>query len=174
MIFNTHYWKRELERLALILRGHLAQRRWVAASEASVEKSVMLGFYAIRKMLESFDRALKAPGHLRVTTFPRRKVKLSPIVFPDVAEAFDLMRPTSVSLPTREVCHEIIHSHFFSIWVDPHRSLRGVFFASDRHRNERVCRLEMEGIVSLFESIARTRTPVRLDRFVPDNNRVIM
>ncbi len=176
MIFNTYYWKRELERLALILRGHMARRRWVAASDGSIEKAIMLGFYSIRKMQESFDPALKLklPGHLKLTTFPRTKKRLSPIVFPDVADAFDLTRSTPASIPTKAVCDEVVHSHFFSIWVDSHRALRGVFFASGKYKEERVCRLGIETVVVLFESIARSRTPVSLTRFVPDNNRVVM
>jgi hypothetical protein len=174
MIFNTYYWKRELERRALVLRGHMAQRRWVAASDASVEKAVMLGFYAVRKIAESFGPPLRDPSHLRVTTFRRGTGKPSPIVFPDVLKAFDLTAPKMVSMPLRDVCNEIIHSHFFSLWLDRSRTLRGVFVASDWNKNKRICRLDIERIAILFEGIARARGPVSLTHFVPDNNRVVM
>jgi hypothetical protein len=174
MIFNTYYWQRELERLALVLRRHMTQRRWVAASDASVEKSIMIGLYAVRKMLDSFTPAFKIPQHLKLITFPRLPTRLSPIVFPSVEEAFDLTKAKAVSISTRQVCDEVIHSHFFSLWVDPSKRLRGVFFASDRHKDERICRLDVETISVLFETIARSRTPASLSHFVPDDNRVVM
>ena len=174
MIFNTYYWQRELERLALILRRHMAQRRWVAASDASVEKSVMLGFYALRKMLESFNPAVNCPNHIKLTTFPRGPGKLSPIVFPAVSDAFVLTKPRITSMAILDVCNEIIHSHFFSLWVDPFQALQGVFFASDRKKDERVCRLDVQKIVELFEGVARSRAPVSLSHFVQENNRVVM
>ena len=174
MIFNTYYWKRELIRLARVLRRHMAQRQWRASSDASVEKCVMLGFYAIRKMLESFNPALKSPERLRLTTFPTRRARLSPIAFPDVAEAFDLAKPRAESMLLRHVCNEVVHSYFFSLWVGPDRALRGIFFSSDQKKNKRVCRLDIEAIVTLFEGIARSRTAVSLAHFYPEHTRVIM
>lgn len=175
MIFDTRYWKSELKRLARTLRQHGKQRRWVAASDASVEKCVMLGFYAIRKMLESFHPALKAPASLRVTAFPRNSTKLSLISWPEVGEAFDLTRPRRETLKVKEACNQVIHSHFFSLWLGPDRILRGVFLCSDRIKNQKVYRVDLDTIIDLFEEIAASRiTTASLAHFYPDNNRVSM
>jgi hypothetical protein len=175
MIFNTRYWKDELKRLAKALRRHAKQRRWVAASDASVEKCVMVGFYAIRKMLESFHPALKAPASVRVTAFPRNSTKLSPISWPEVGEAFDLTKPCRETLKLKVACNQVIRSHFFSLWLGPDRTLRGVFLCSDRLKAQKVYRLDLDTIVALFDGIVDSRlTAASLAHFYPDNNRVTM
>lgn len=165
-------------RLARLLRRHMAQRRWLPSSDASVEKAVMLGFYAIRKMLESFDPVpVESEGPLSLTTFRRNRSRVSPLAFPDVSEAFDLTGPKMVELELREVCNQIIHSHFFSLWLARDQALHGVFFCSDRNWKEgkEVYRLDIEAIVTLFERIAKSRRKyVSLRHFYPENNRIVM
>ena len=77
MIFETNYWRLELERLARRLKRHMTQSRWLASSDASVEKSVMLGFYSIRKLLEAFQPPPNMNFNSKITTFLRNQNKLS-------------------------------------------------------------------------------------------------
>ena len=175
MIFETYYWRLELNRLARRLRSHMTQKRWVDASDASVEKCIMLGFYSVRKLLEAFQPPPNMSLKFTVTTFPRNKKKLSPICFPDVTEAFDLDTHGSEVLELRELCNQVIHSYYFSVWLDDSSTLKGVFFCSDRLKNNKVYRMDISAIVSLFEQIASSRHNIAsLVHFYPDHNRVIM
>lgn len=175
MIFDTYYWRLELARLARALRRHMAQRRWRAASDASVEKCVMLGFYSVRKLLEAFQPPPNMALQITVTTFPRNRNMLSSICWPDVAEAFDLDMPGTETLGLRDVCNQVIHSYFFSVWLGTDRVLRGVFFSSDRNKERRVYRIDISTIVTLFEKIASSRRKVAsLAHLGPDHNRVVM
>src|SRR6266508_2088861 len=141
MIFKSHYWRAEVGRLAAVLRRHTRQRRWPEASDASVEKRVMLGFYAIRKMSYEAFEPVKAPAAVKVVAFPRNSHKRSPISYPEVIEAFDLTAPRPKSMLVKEVCNQIIHSHFFALWFGPDRMLHGVFFCSDWEKDKEVYRL---------------------------------
>lgn len=181
MIFNSHYWRAELGRLAKTLRRHAQQRRWSAdygASDASVEKCVMLGFYAVRKMSDKTTfQPVKIPRRprLQLTAFPRNNEKLSPISWPAVDEAFSLDRPRSTSMPVSTLCNQIIHSHYFGLWFNPSNRLRGIFFCSDDLKETEVYRLEIEAIVRLFEGVADPGDRVvSLTHFYPDSNRVMM
>lgn len=177
MIFDASYWQGEMGRLAKLLRRHSRQRRWTAASDASVEKCVMLGFYAIRKMLHSAHPPahLKPPPKVHVTVFPRNTIKLSPLWKAEVSEAFDLTNPTIQRFDLEFVCDQIIHSFFFSLWLDTNRALRGVFVSSDKKKEQKVYRIDLSTILKLFEDIA-TCSPLTADFpwFYPDHNRVTM
>jgi hypothetical protein len=52
MIHESHYWKDDLLKSAASLDRRLTQQRWYDGTFADVEKKVMLGFYAIRKLTE--------------------------------------------------------------------------------------------------------------------------
>ena len=175
MIFATYYWRLELARLARLLRRHMRQRRWRAASDASVEKCVMLGCYAVRKMLHAFQPPPNMPTDVPLTTFPHNGKKLSRIVWPSVEDAFDLAKPGGERISLRELSNQVIHSHFFSLWLGPDRALRGIFFCSDRNKDRKVYRLHMVALVTLFEQIASSRRrAASLAHLYPDHNRVTM
>jgi hypothetical protein len=53
MIYESHYWKDELQAIAKKLRRRRAQRRWSESSFANLEKEVMVGFYSVRKLYEA-------------------------------------------------------------------------------------------------------------------------
>jgi hypothetical protein len=175
MIFETYYWRLELGRLARVLRRHMKQRRWRIASDASVEKCIMLGFYSVRKLLEAFQPPPNMVLQLTVTTFPRNRKKLSPICWPEVAEAFDLDAPGTETIDLLYLCNQVIHSYFFSIWLAPDHALRGVFFSSDRYKDKKIYRMDISTTVALFEQIADSRHKfASLAHFYPDHNRVVM
>jgi hypothetical protein len=175
MIYDTYYWRLELGRLSRRLRGHMAQRRWPSASDASVEKCIMLGFYSIRKLIQAFQPPPNMPTQIKVTTFPRNHKKLSPICWPEVAEAFDLDKPTNETLGLEKLCNQVIHSYFFSVWLGKDRVLRGVFLSSDYKKDEKVFRVEISTIVNIFEQVASSRHKyASLAHFYPDDNRVVM
>ncbi len=175
MIFETNYWKLELKRLALILRRHITQDRWLAASDASVERCVMIGFYSIRKLLQAFQPPPNIKFQSKVTVFPRNQNKLSPICFPEVPEAFDLDKPKIETIGLKKLCDQVIHSYFFSVWLGTDHKLRGVFFSSDYKKDIKVYRMDILAIIELFEKIANSRHKfASLAHFYPDNNRIIM
>jgi hypothetical protein len=75
----------------------------------------------------------------------------------------------------RDVCNQVIHSHFFTLWFDPDQRLQGVFFCSDRQKDVEVYRLEIAAIVKLFDDVAASRSPyASLAHFYPEHNRVVM
>jgi len=175
MIFETYYWRLELGRLALRLRRHMKQRRWLTSSDASVEKCIMLGFYSIRKLLEAFQPPPNMNFQSKVTAFPRNKEKLSLICYPEVTEAFELDKPKIETIALKDLCNQIIHSYFFSVWLGPNHELRGVFFSSDYYKDKKIYRMEILAIAALFEKIASSRRKfVSLAHFYPENNHVIM
>lgn len=176
MIFDNRYWQDELRRLASSLRRNAALLRRHPASDAAVEKCVMLGFYAIRKMLHSFNPppTLENQLRLQLTVFPCQGPSYSPVFWPDVRESFDLDRPRNETHELEFVCNQIIHSHFFALWFNQERKLMGLFFSSDHFKDKKLFRLDLASIATLFEDIAESRRRIVKIQFAPRDNRITM
>jgi hypothetical protein len=126
-------------------------------------------------MIDAFQPTPNVPTQVALTTFRRNKQRLSPVSWPEVWEYFDLTKPSDENLGVRELCNQIIHSHFFSLWLGPDRALRGIFFCSDRYKDRKVYRIDISVIVELFERIASSdRRTASLVHFYPDHNRCTM
>lgn len=179
MIFNMRHWQRELKKMAARLRRHGKQRRWLPSSDPSVEKAVMLGFYSIRKTLHSFNPPpdLETPPALHLTAFPRNRSQRVPpadLFWPDVGEAFDLDKPSSCTLPLEYACNQFIHSVYFSLWLAPDRKLCGIFVCSDKEKEKRIFRFDLDQIINLFDTIAGSSRKIVPMKFAPETNRVTM
>src|SRR6476660_1862320 len=55
MIYESHYWKKELLKLATKIEKRIPYKRsWTDSQNGDFEKEVMIGFYMIRRLTESF------------------------------------------------------------------------------------------------------------------------
>lgn len=137
MIYESHYWKDELLRIARSLERRRTQKRWPEASFAGVEKSVMLAAYIIRKLAEAkklsdatVDGAVAITGHGWLGKPVHHLSRL------DIDELYDLENPKHVTLSLLKVCHLLIHSYVFMTEFSETNEFDGLFFNSDRTRHQ--------------------------------------
>ncbi len=113
----------------------------------------MLGFYAIRKLIEarkiSDDVATRA---VVLSSHPTRGKPITRLNWHRLAELYDLEKGRKESRHLPFVCDQIIHSYVFMPSVSP-RGLEGILFASDRQKNERVFGLSADRLVELFDVV---------------------
>src|SRR3990167_2805901 len=60
MIQESSYWKNDLLKLACRLERRLIQERWGEKNFYTVEKEIFIGFYSVRKLIES----KRVPDHI--------------------------------------------------------------------------------------------------------------
>lgn len=53
MIHDSHYWKDDLLKLSRKLESRLLQTRWGDRNLYIIEKEIFIGFYSVRKLIES-------------------------------------------------------------------------------------------------------------------------
>ncbi|MDH6165534.1 hypothetical protein M2282_000662 [Variovorax boronicumulans] len=154
MIHESHYWKDDLIKSAASLERRLKQQRWYDGTFADVEKKVMLGFYAIRKLTEAHKIDDKTSGQ-----------SLSVIVFPSAGklvtrnnrhrwwELYDLEDPRKTKMQLLPVCHQFVHSYVFSCAFDEERVLESVLVSSDRERNRMLFGVPVGEVIRVFKSV---------------------
>ncbi len=130
MIFNVKYWKRDFKRLAIELRRRQEQLRWPDESYASLEKSIMMGFYAIRKLLDAFQPMMPVNKNalFDLTSFPSLNKPFWKLSWPEINEHFDVTKPTVLKKDLKFICDQMVHTHLFTPWFDTNTRLAGVFF----------------------------------------------
>jgi hypothetical protein len=154
MISESHYWKDDLLRQAQQLRRRMVQKRWTEISSAHVERSVMIGFYAVRKLIEAKKLSDNvANQNLRITTHPARGEAVTQRNRVNYAELYDLNQRRTVVRSLAFLCNQVIHSYLFALSFDESCCFNGILVASDRERNQTLYFVESQQIIELFEQI---------------------
>ena len=164
-------WKEDLLRVADVLERRTRQRRWTERTSFLVERDVMNGAYAVRKLNE----ARKISDELAAETVACRRHTLTgrPV---DIwnrhafYEHYDMEHPESVALALAGFCNQVIHS---CVWMlsateDPPHQFDGIYVSSDRARKRHVYFMPADSLISVFRSVGSD--DVALIRMQRDSN----
>lgn len=156
MISESFYWKNELLKQAQDLRRRLAQRRWVDASYARVEQTVMLGFYTIRKLIEAKRISTStAQRAVHLSAYPATGNPVTLINLHKIERNYDLETRRRETLSLLHLCHQFIHSYIFMVVRAEDGGLHGFLFCSDRMRKQMLFEISAEEVIALFEHVAQ-------------------
>jgi hypothetical protein len=154
MISESHYWKDDLLQCAQQLRRRMNQKRWTGVSSARVEQSIMLGFYAVRKLIESKKLSDDVANQtLRIITHPWQGKSVTRVNRFDYRELYDLNRSRIVVRNLTFLCNQVVHSYIFALSFDESGTFDGVLVASDRERHLALYFFQIQRIVDLFEQV---------------------
>lgn len=144
-------------RTAARLDAKATQRRWTEQSFYLVERDLLVGAFAVRRLVESF----KAPDSVAAMQLPAlqfsRTGKLADVYNKfEIWELFDLERPTRTTLGLRDFCNQLIHSWVLQLsFRELDSMLDGVFVASERGRSTRLLLFETGTIATTFRTVAQ-------------------
>ena len=179
MIYESFYWRKELLKLATKIEKRIPYKRsWTDSQNGDFEKEVMIGFYMIRKLKESF----KLTNNIIATNIAgfkySSKGKLVTLMNNHrFMELYDFEQPKKDKFNLTFLINQIVHSYIFSPKFDVNRDeaikniedktiitwedvdgainsvkieLTGILFCSDDKRNEFLYELSIKDIINLF------------------------
>lgn len=155
MIADSIPWREQLRSIAIALRRRSHQKRWTERTHFLVERDLMFGAYAIRRLIESNKTSSRLPDRrIRVTTY--RLVGRVPMSLDrsDLSNFYDLTRGQPAEIDVAFLCNQIIHSFLFQMWDEENGSTT-VAFASDRARNSLLYSTSLDVIAGLFDYVGR-------------------
>ena len=155
MIFESQYWKEDLARRSMSLKKRCEQRRWPERSFALVEQELMLGFYSVRKLLES-NKLSQSVSDLRLSlcAHPCKNKAVTQLNRHAVDDLYDLGGTASEERDLAFVCNQFIHSYVFVLTFAAANEWDGVLVSSDRERNRVAYYLPTGAIIELFDIVA--------------------
>jgi len=154
MISESGYWKNDLLRQAKFLRKKAAQKRWTESTFVRVEQSIMMGFYAIRKLIEArkiSDSNIKRKIQIKSYSWSGKLVTW--INLHRVDMLYDFSNPTLVEKDMVFICNQFIHSYIFMTSFNRSDKLAGILFNSDKERNKALYYIKIKQIVNVFELV---------------------
>jgi len=156
MISESRFWKADLRRWADHLEHRTRARRWSDASTARVEKAVMFGFFALRRLMESKGRLSDSTIRTRVhlNGFPSKSRHITLINWLKVDRHFSLTSPRSRRLGVEDLCNQFIHSYVFIVLHSERAALQSFLVASEWGRRKILYEVPIRTIVRLFRRAA--------------------
>ena len=132
MIYESSFWKEDLIKLASKLEKRSCQKRWTERSFATVEKEVLIGFYIVRKLIES----KKISDSLTIKKiplfrYPIKDTKINLRLIDYWQRLYDLSNEEKCFLDVNKLCNQFIHSYIFHPHIKKENSLDGFAICSD-------------------------------------------
>ncbi len=156
MIWESHYWKRELLRVATKLNKRLLQKKWPASSMASLEKEIMIGFYIIRKLIEAhkLSNIIFENSHA-IRAFPRKPSHMTFMNSHHLDRHYDFSKAKNINKKLPFICNKIIHSYIFIPSFNENGFIEAVLVTSDTERKNYIFELPIRQIASLFNEVGK-------------------
>ncbi|WEK62094.1 MAG: hypothetical protein P0Y60_04880 [Candidatus Microbacterium colombiense] len=155
MIGDSGPWREELQKSSARLRRWSTQQRWTHRTYFLAERDIMMGAYAIRRLMDSGKTSsLLGARRYPVVQFPltgRVPMTLDRFTPEDF---YDLEKPTRGEINVARLCNQVIHSFVFQIFLAEDETT-AVMFVSDRDRARRLHSISFEVISELFSYVAR-------------------
>lgn len=153
MIHESSYWKNDLLKLASRLERRLIQKRWGEKNLYTLEKEIFLGFYSIRKLIESkkvSDNLSRKKYSIREYSYCGNPTSLA-THFKD--SEYDLGKSKTTEMSVSNLCNQFIHSHHFLPFFPNSKNLVGLFFCSDHKRTTGLYLITLFDVVDIYRSV---------------------
>jgi len=172
MIRESSYWKDDLIKLANKLERRLVQTRWGEKNLYTVEKDIFLGFYYVRKLIESkkISDSLKKKSY-EVKEFPYRGSPESIINhFKETDYDFSMAKTSKITII--QLCNQFIHSYYFFPFLPNGKNLIGFLFCSDHKRTSCIYLITLFDVVDIYRTIGSNYPRNMHTRLLPNGKSV--
>lgn len=151
MIAQSHHWKKLILRQEEMLNRVAKPHRWNEASSLKLEQAAVLGFYAVRRLINFFllaDALVHRPVPL--TVFPARH-KSGPLLGDEPLEdLYDLNDGKAASHDLLFICHQVTYNCIFMPFFGQDGALKGIYVTSDHQRKAALYGISIESVKDLL------------------------
>lgn len=157
MIHESYYWKQPLLRSALWLEKALINDESSERVLARAEREIFIGFYAVRKLLETFTLSTTTKSLTYDLTFFSAQTNATPDYFnrDNLEKHYNFNTEALQTLDIEFVCNQVIHSFIFIFVLSESGHIDGVYLSSDRMRKSKLYFLPITTISQLFRTVGR-------------------
>jgi hypothetical protein len=156
VIADSVPWKRDLLRIAAALEKRKVQARvhWTERTSFLVERDIMIGAYAVRKLVEA--RKLSDELCAERVAVRRHALKGSP---PDIWnrddfwDHYDMTNGKRVPLSLTDLCNQIVHSYVWMMSATEDWLFDGIYVSSDRERMRSLYFIGVDALIDVFRSV---------------------
>lgn len=154
MFRESKHWKEPLLKSASYLQCLRFSDRTSERTYVRVEKELFLGFYSIRKLLDTFKVSDSTKAmEFEVAWHPNQR-SVDYMNWHKIEENYDLSIRKSETRDLRFICNQFIHSCIFILSECDNR-LEGFFVVSDRERLTRCYFITLKQVLQVFRAVGK-------------------
>jgi hypothetical protein len=170
MIFESNYWKKDLLRSAKKITQFRCTKEMISEMTLfKIEKILFVGFYIIRKLIESNKLTFKTRDSLVHFKIFKNIKKVDQLNWHNIEKLYNLHSWKRASLPIKMICNQFIHSYVFVPCINQSGSLIGLFVCSDYKRSKQLFYITSKNIIKLFKTVGEDE--IIEVRMILDKNR---
>lgn len=171
MIFESAPWKGEVLQIANKLERRYNQKRWTERSFFLLEKELFLGFFCLRKLMESNKVSTELQEKkIELAVYPAGEKNITLLNQHKFPELYNLYKGDRELISYWDVCNQFIHSSIFAPFTPSGKSLVGVYIASDRVKKNKLYYITLVKIIEMFRSVGNNY-PARLNMQYDDKKK---
>jgi hypothetical protein len=140
-------------KFAASLRKRVNQKRWTEPSLCRCEQLIMVGFFYVRKLIDSKKLSRDfADRQIKLTAYPSTGKHVHFMnVHHDLDEFFDMDTHFHKSLKIEQIANQVIHSYMFYLVMEETGPLRSIFVTSDLVRDRELLEVLLSDVIKIFE-----------------------
>lgn len=163
MISESWYWKKPLLEMAERLRSLKSVHELSEKQLIQIERDIFIGFYSVRKLLETITKVTDATksSRVQVTWYPNRK----PVNWRNnhrIDELYDFEKKFKETRDVWFISSRIIHSFIFTPYVGEQGGLAGIMFTSDNDKDTKLYSMDIDDVTKVFERVGND-DPTRVE-----------
>jgi hypothetical protein len=155
VIVESWPWREQLLRSADALERRKTQRRWTERTGFLVERDIMVGCYAIRKLQEARKISDELAAQIWEVTLHPLTASRPPDIWgrSEPWEYYNLQSGHLRPLITERLCNQVIHSYIWMISATEQNVFNGIYVASDRQRARGLYFIHVDRFIELFRAV---------------------
>lgn len=155
MINESYYWKKPLLKSANWLEKARINDVTGECIIARAEREIFIGFYAVRKLLETFKLSTKTKSSTYNLIFFSAKDNTNPNYFTrdEIERHFFLDIEKSENRDIGFICNQLIHSFIFIFSISDSGHLDGFYLSSDRVKNSKLYYIPITTVIEIFRIV---------------------
>jgi hypothetical protein len=153
MIWESSYWKEPLLDAATWLRRVRFRENTSEKTLVRIEKEIFLGFYSVRKLLETIKVSDATKKQQYELTWHQNIKPVDWLNNHKINDLYDLQASSQESCDIGFICNLFIHSYVFVIAGED--KLDGIYVASDRTKNKKLYFISIETILAILRLVGR-------------------
>jgi len=151
MIWESRYWKEPLLKMALRLHKLRDCRKINERQMAKIEQDIFIGFYSIRKLIETVTKVTDATKtmQVKISWYPNMGC-VNLMNNHRIEDLYDFSKVNSDSRGIVFICGRIIHSFIFLPELNE-KGLSNILFTSDHDAQDRLYSMDINEVIRIFE-----------------------
>lgn len=154
MIWESQHWKDPLLKSAEYLRRVRLSESTSKRKLVRIEKELLLGFYAVRKLLDTF-KVSDSTKEMKVDLVVHPAIRcVDYLNWHHLDKNYDLTSRKSETKDIRFLCNQFVHSYVF-MTSEVEGRLDGFFVNSDRDRHSKCYFVNLNDVLKIFRTVGR-------------------